>query len=179
MSALQWVGAAFVLLLVGFLFYAYSRPQRPGDGKTDIIRFICAMCAGFAGGLFVGDALFKLDTSVGMATKMAVTGSAGFAFAFVVWYGYGRTRLPTGYSISVPDGWTFQQAAQAMVGQEGAVVDFQGFEAAELAAQLRPAQITKRTLEEALGTLGSLSRSTIRRYHVAHNSPKYVLTVHT
>lgn len=178
MSTLQWVGTAFVLVLIGFLFYAYRNPQKPGDGQTDIVRFICAMCGGFAGGLFVGDALFKLDSTLGTATKMGVTGSAGFAFAFVVWYGYGRAlRLPTGYSFSVPPGWTFQQVAEAMVKQDGSVIDFDGFQPQELSASLRPAQVTKRNLSEGLSAIGGLSQTKIRSYDVAHDAPKYVLRV--
>ena len=177
MTEVQWVGAVFVALLIGFLFYAYRHPTAPGQGQTDIIRFICALCGGFGGGFFVGDALFRLDSAINAGTKLGVTGSAGFAFAFAVWYGYGKAiHLPDGYTFRVPSGWSFHDAAVAMVQQENAIIDFARFTDEELKAELRSAEISTKNLRQALQTLGSLAQRSIRPYSVAYQSSRYVLT---
>jgi hypothetical protein len=179
MTQLQWIGAFFVLLLIGFLFYAYLRPQKPGPGQRDIIRFICSLCAGFAGGLFVGSAMFKLDTTIGATTKFGVTGAAGFAFAFAVWYGYGRAlRLPPGYIFRVPPGWKFRQAAEEMVKRDNGVIDFSGFTEAEANASLREAEVSKENLLGALEALGDLAESgKVRPYSVSQQNSHYTLSV--
>jgi hypothetical protein len=95
-----------------------------------------------------------------------------------VWYGYGKVyRLPSGYTFKLPQGWSFEQAATAMTGQENAVIDFEKFNAEELGTQLRPAQVTKKNLKEALASLGGLGKTPIRPYSVAYDSSRYVLTV--
>jgi hypothetical protein len=179
MTKLQWVGSGFALLLFGFLFYAYVRPQRPGPGQADIIRFICSACAGFAGGLFVGDAMFKMDTTVATTTKLAVTGSVGFAFAFVVWYGYGRKiNLPPGYHFRVPEGWTFGSVAKAMVTADKAILDLHGFTDSEINVPLRSAEIRKDDLREALQSLGTLAEDAkVRPYAVTFENSRYQMTV--
>lgn len=185
MDPLQWVALGFVAALIVFLMLAYFTPERQGTGQGQILRFLCCLCAGFAGGLFTGDALFKLDTEIGDATKLAISGTTGFAFAFAIWFTW-RWGFPLPSSvppapainISIPDGWNFKKAVEALVDNDHALVDFVGFKPEELAAPLQRKELHYNTVEEALLALRFVAASSaIRPYDVKIEPSLYRLTV--
>src|SRR5438034_10702843 len=93
-------GLVFVAILVLFLMVAFFKAGTLSDGQQKILRFFCSLCAGFAGALITGEALFRLTTDIGRAGNLAVSGTAGAALFFAVWFTYGKTlTLPEGVNI--------------------------------------------------------------------------------
>src|SRR6266404_879442 len=82
MTAILWIGFGFVVLLISFLmvifFVNLNKPH-----QWEIMRFLSALCAGFAGGLLTGEALFSLSKKWGTG-ELAVSGTAGMALFFTV-----------------------------------------------------------------------------------------------
>src|SRR5258708_3739886 len=125
MTPQLWIAFGLTVAVVGFLMLAYFNNQRINDNQRAILRFLCSLCAGFSAGLYVGDALFKMQTSG--PTAITVSGTAGFALFFVVWYGFGKYVAPDAFAFSVSPGWTFETTARAIAKQGGSLVDFVNF----------------------------------------------------
>src|SRR5262245_18186055 len=103
------------------------------SSRLQIFRFLAALCAGFAGYLLAGEALFSMTAQSAQGTSIIVRGTAGFALFFVVWYGF-RQALDVpppppsdGFNFSVPNGWTFGGTVEAIARQDNALVTFDGF----------------------------------------------------
>jgi hypothetical protein len=60
MTPLLWIALGFVALLVAFLMITYLRRDTSTANQHNTLRFLTALCSGFAGGFFTGDALFRL-----------------------------------------------------------------------------------------------------------------------
>jgi hypothetical protein len=183
MSAIQqyqlWIGLAFATLLVAFLICAFFFAPRMSDDQRAILRFLSALCAGFAGALITGDALFRASGKSG-TFEYAVSGTAGCALFFAVWFSFSRVKgAPPGFSFSVPDGWTFQQVVDAIVNGEQAVVDFSGFKRAEMSALLKASSISVKTASDALHQLRLMTKTAnaIRQYDVRVQDSVYRLTI--
>jgi hypothetical protein len=118
--------------------------------------------------------------------KIAITGAAGFALFFTVWFTFGTVippappplAPPDRIRISIPDGWTFQKAVQALVTSDHAMVDLQGFQPNELAASLKGRQLDLQTISDGLLALRQLAApGAVREYDVNFEQPYYRLTV--
>jgi len=72
MTPLQGTAAGFVALLIAFLIVAYFTQERQGASHGQILKFLCSLCAGFAGGLITGEALFKFDTQIDLRAQAQV-----------------------------------------------------------------------------------------------------------
>jgi hypothetical protein len=178
MTTLQWVAVALVLLFVVFLMITFYARERLTDDQRNIVRFFSALCAGFAGGLITGEALFKLNTQIGTGTTLAISGTAGFALAFTVWFTFKPAPPPDAVKFSVPDGWTFRQAADALVANDNALIEWAGFKDEELDATLRPRQLQVKTIGDGLSALRHLTKSVhIRPYNVSFEEPIYRVTI--
>ncbi len=172
-----WVGVGFALLLVTFLIVAFFRSPRMTDGQREILRVLSSLCAGFSGFLIAGEALFRMDARLGSGGTLAVSGTAGFALFFAVWYGFSRTfKAPDAFSISIPDGWTFEQTARAIATNDKAVAEFEGFTPAQLAQPLASQTVRTDTPEDAMRALRLLAKSgAIPEYQVTLQRPRYIL----
>lgn len=171
-----WIGFGFLALLVIFLIIAYFASKREDSGSQNILRFLCALCAGFAGGFITGGAVFEAKGTWG-GLDLAVSGTVGFALFLTVWFTF-QLVLPPGFSMSVPEGWTFERTVRAIAQQDRSVADFVGFTAEELSAALRAAQIESKSPKEALAVVRTLGTpGTIRVYDVEHVPPAYTLRI--
>ena len=83
MTSLQWIGLAFVVGLVTFMITTFFVAKDLTEDQRRTMKFLTSLCAGFAGGLFTGDALFRL-TADWDAVDLLLTGTAGFA-SFFAW----------------------------------------------------------------------------------------------
>lgn len=183
MTSLQmyqlWIGLGFALLLVLFLMFAFVRGQQLNGGQQTILRVLCALCAGFAGALITGDALFKLRTPLGQGGEMLVSGTAGAALFFVVWFGIKPLVFPDAFHIKFPDGLPFRAAAETIVQKDGAVSDYVGFQPNELAAPVQERELRARDAAHALRLLRNITKTAgaVRSYTVTFNDSVYRLTV--
>ena len=72
------------VLLLAFLAAPFFLRHRLTEKQQHILRFICALCAGFCGGAITRDALFRLDTEISDNSNLLISGSAGFALFLAV-----------------------------------------------------------------------------------------------
>lgn len=134
--------------------------------QYNTLHFLTALCAGFAGGFFTGEALFRFDQTLPDGGKFAVSGTAGCALFFVLWFTYPKRTEPPPpdhVKLSVGGGWTFEQAVRAIIRAARATVHFEGFTAKQLGAKLPAIDINAPTPRDALDQL---------RYH-SNQLPAY------
>jgi hypothetical protein len=178
------IGIFFAFLLVIFFMVAFFAAPNMTSGQHAILRFLAALCAGFAGALIAGEALFRMEGDTG-ATKYLVSGTAGFALFFVVWFFFPKYTAPAtpvapdSFSVSIPKGWTFQHAAKVFAQKDKAIVDFGGLTANELTAKLSPTEIEAKTVSDAINRLRliTVTPNAIRQYNIKHKDSVYHLTV--
>jgi hypothetical protein len=160
MTPQLWIGFGFLALLVLFLMLAYFVKDKASPNQYNILRFLTALCAGFAGGFLAGEALFHLDATIAGGAKIALSGTAGCALFFSIWFTYPKQPDPTPplpladrCALSIPDGWTFEQAVRAIVKAARAAVVFEGFQAAQVEAKLTAGNIDAPSARDALEQL--------------------------
>jgi hypothetical protein len=85
-----WIGLGLLLLLLTFIIVAFFKPVLTADQRS-ILRFLSALCGGFAGAFITGDALFKM-TGKTSTSEYAISGAAGFALFFVTWMFFSKVR---------------------------------------------------------------------------------------
>jgi hypothetical protein len=175
-----WIGLGFALFLIIFLMIAFFKAKDMTVHQHNIIKFLSALCAAFSGGLIAGDALFKMGGTIGGNTKFAITGAAGFALFFVVWFFYPRVaQLTEGFNFSVPADWTFQQAVDAFAQSDHAVVAYDGFKKKELDTPLKERELHEKSVGDAIRRLRFLTTNPnmIREYEVRYEDSTYYLRI--
>ena len=179
-----WIGLGFVALLVIFFMVAFFMKNLT-PSQEQILRFLAALCAGFAGALLAGEALFSMNTQLQQGSSLAVRGTAGFALFFAVWYGFRQVAhgLPSGpeaLSFSVPPGWTFRGAVDALATNDNAVAKFVDFPETALNTVLRAREIHTGNVTEAILALRELAEpGALPLYDVIFNVPTYQLRAKT
>ncbi len=156
MTPQLWVGLGFLLVLVAFLMITFLRKDTASANQWKNMRILSALCAGFAGGFLTGDAIFRLDQEMPGGVKFAISGTAGIALFFTVWFTYGRVTPPPlkdHVVLSILDGWTFEQAARQIVKAADGIIHFEGFRPDQLAAPLPATNLDAPTTEVALANL--------------------------
>lgn len=156
MSMPVWIGLSFTGLLVIFLMITFFKKDTSSAAQNKTLRFLTALCAGFAGGFLSGEALFSLDTTMPYGVKLAISGTAGCALFFAVWFTYGgggKARLPNRIVLSIPEGWSFEQGVRGIVEDTRRIPHFEGFESETLALKLPATEIDASTVGEALQQL--------------------------
>ena len=88
MSQLQqyqlWIGVGFTSFLIVFLMIAFFKGGELTIQQAQILRFLSALCAGFAAAAFGGEAAVTVNQTIGQGGKLAASGTAGFALFFAV-----------------------------------------------------------------------------------------------
>jgi hypothetical protein len=175
-----WIGLGFAVFLVIVLVVAFFVKKHLSDDQRWILRFLCALCAGFSGALITGNALFEMSGHFSDKVTFAVSGTAGFAMFFAVLFLFDRVacKPPDAFHCTVPKGWTFQKAADVLVQQDGAVAEYIGFTQDELNTQLRATELRTKNVSEALRALRhAAGPSVVRDYDVEFNAPTYSLRI--
>jgi hypothetical protein len=156
MTPQLWIGLGFTAALVVFLMITFFVKDTSSATQYKTLRFLTALCAGFAGGFLTGEALFHLDQQIGGGTKLVISGTAGCALFFAVWFTYGprsEPPPPDRIVLSIPEGWTFEQAARGIVEVARGIVTFDGFQPLQLATKLPTTNIDAPTVVSALTQL--------------------------
>lgn len=156
MSPQLWVGLGFTAALVAFLMITFFIRDTSSPNQFVTLRFLTALCAGFAGGFFTGDALFRIEQQMDNGVKLALSGTAGCALFFAVWFRYPprvEPPLKDRIILSIPEGWTFEQAALGIVKAARGITHFEGFEPDQLRVQLPATEIDAPTAHDALAQL--------------------------
>lgn len=84
MSSRVVIGIVFLGALVLFLMVAYYvQPNSPY--AYAILKLISALCGGFAGGLFTGEAVVEISKKANGGLEYGLSGTAGFALFLIIW----------------------------------------------------------------------------------------------
>lgn len=179
MTAPLWIGFGFLALLIIFVIGSFFLTPKLTADQRGTLKFLSSMCAGFAGGFLTGGALFEMRKATG-GTTLTVSGTAGFALFLVVWFFYPKVfKLDDGFEFSIPSGWTFREAVEAMTSTENGVNEFQGFTVDELKAPLQGRKISSKSLGAGIQQLRliTLRAEAVRPYEVTKQDTVYRLTV--
>jgi hypothetical protein len=181
MTTQVWIGVIFAGVVVLFLMLAYFGPPMDA-GRHAIIRFLCALCAGCAGGFLAGSALFEYAQNLPNGGKIAFTGVAGFGLFGLVLLTFPGHTPPVGedtFNISFPAGTTFQDAAKTVAQRNSSVAILEGFETAEkntlVTGTLNGTGADRHV--QVLRRLGDLAATSIRPYTVTFEGNAYLLKV--
>jgi hypothetical protein len=176
MTPLLWIGLAFVAALVAFLmvtFFATMKQDAVSATAYNNLHFLTALCGGFAGGFLAGDALFRWEQQLSGGTKLFLSGTAGFALFFLVWLTYPKRPPPAApnplpdesVKMSIPEGWSFEQAARSITNAAQRTIHFEGFDQAQLEIKMPEINVEAPTVREALEQLQYQSGA-VPKYHV-------------
>jgi hypothetical protein len=176
-----WIGVVFAGAVVLFLMLAYFGPAMDA-GRHAIIRFLCALCAGCAGGFLTGSALLEYAQNLPNGGKIAFTGVAGCGLFGLVLLTFPRHANPVGentLNLSFPAGTTFQNAAKIVAQKNASVAILEGFETAEKNALVTGTLNGKGDDRhvQVLRRLGDLAATPIRPYTVTFDGNAYLLKV--
>ncbi|HYR78166.1 MAG TPA: hypothetical protein VEM96_20305 [Pyrinomonadaceae bacterium] len=177
-----WIGLGFVIVLVTFSIVAFFKAKTLTPDQRAILKFLCALCAGFAGALISGDALVRIEGSVNAGTKYSVMGSIGFGLFFVVWFFFPKVvGFPPGFNFTLPLGWTFRQTVDTFANNDGAVPNYEGFDERELDAPLKAWHLKTTDTSDAIRKLRSITENpnAIRKYDVTFDDSTYNLKIRT
>ena len=178
MSATLWIGFGFLVALVIFLVCSFFFTPKLTDDQRAILKFLLALCAGFSGGFLTGGALFEMHKTG--PTTIGISGTAGFALFFVVWFFYPKVfKLADGFQCSIPVGWTFQDAVDSITQAEAGVANYVGFTPQELGAHMKAKDVSSKSVSEAIGQLRLMTAKTnaVRPYEVTKKGSVYNLTI--
>lgn len=181
MTPQTWIGVAFAAAVVVFLMLAYFGPPMDA-GRHAIVRFLCALCAGCAGGFLTGSALLEYAQELPNNGRIAFTGVAGCALFGLVLLTFPKHQAAIGkdtLTLTFPEGTTFQSAAKIVAQKSAAVALLEGFEESEKNA------VVNGTLRgegedrfvQVLKRLGGLAVTPIRPYTVTVEDNSYRLKV--
>jgi hypothetical protein len=159
-TANLWIALGFLAALVTFLGVTIYFPPRDNTGRATL-KFFTALSAGFSGGFFTGNALFKYQQQIG-GTNIAISGAAGCALFFTVWLIYPKVfKLADAIAVDVPAGWTFRGTVETVARTPCEHVNFR---ADELQAVTRAAKVSAATVQgailHAVGWFGAMAATT-------------------
>lgn len=175
MSTLLWIGFGFLAGLVVFLIVSIYFPPKDNVGRVTV-QFLTALCGGFSGGFFTGDALIKYEQNFGKA-NIALSGGLGFALFFFIWLMYPRVfQLKDGEALNVPDGWTFRHTVETVA---QVPCEFLEFRDDELQATTRAGNLSGDSVEDALLQVRLITATVnaVRPYDVAKIGSTYQLKI--
>ena len=179
MTPQLWIGFGFLTALVIFLIVSFFVAPKLTDDQRRTMKFLTALCAGVAGGFLAGASVFE-GTWTTPTSKIALSGTAGFALFFAVWFFYPKVfTIADAISISIPNGWSFRDATDTVVSGASAVADYQGFTKKELTSPMKSTKIETKTVTDALLMLRLLPETpgAIREYDVTQDGSVYRLKV--
>lgn len=177
-----WVGVFFAAVFVGFLMYSINKGKDLNYGQRLMLKILSTVCAAIGGALISGAAFLDLTRNV-PGGKLTVSGTAGFAIFFLIWFTFPRgpkfEPLPDGFNMRVPIGWTFEMTADECARQENSVTQYDGFTAQEMKAPLKSWELHTGSALEAIQQLGSITekRNAVRDYRVKKENGKFSLKV--
>jgi len=146
-----WIAVGLTIVLIAFLVVAFFKKAQLTSSQQQILRFLCSLCGGFAGAIFTGEALARVEIGFDIGGKLLASGTAGFALFIIVWFTF-KTVVAVDHrvAVSIVSGWTFSMTAQKLAESDQKVAVFEGFAPEQLEAPLKPAEIAQSTTRAAL-----------------------------
>lgn len=184
MTPQLWIGFGFLVALVAFLIISYFVELKQSSTRRAILQFLTSLAAGFAGGFLSGSSIFDASWT-SPTSRIALSGTAGFAIFFAVWFSYQKMfpppgiTAPNGLTLDIPEGWSFKDVVNILAGKDKCAVDYQGFTPAELNARLKSQTLDGESYTELMQAARFLSTTeTIRPFTAEKVANIYVLKAH-
>ena len=149
----------------------------PKNYDPRLIRFLAALCAGFAGGFLSGQALFNMEATLSTGFKFTISGAAGTALFFTIWFFWKNVdaNLKDGVnSIFIPAGLAFQAAVSNIAKTRQTFAQFKGFTPAQLNLPLTEGQIKGNSPQDSMAKLRFLNDQ-LPNYTVKEEGSIYIL----
>lgn len=87
LPARLWVpGLVFTSLLILFLMVAFFFAPQMSEDQRGLVRFLSALCGGFAGAFLGGTATLQLDIPKGKGVKIALSATGGIAIFLFLYF---------------------------------------------------------------------------------------------
>jgi hypothetical protein len=179
MSIQLWIGVGFLVALIIFVMVAFFAAPKLTSDQRKAIKFLAALCAGVSGGFISGASVFDASWTTPTST-VALSGTAGFALFFVVFFFYDRIFAPDdGLDFDIPSGATFKTASDAAAKLAGVNVDYQDLSSTELSEQLSEGHIKCDTFDQLLRILQikTVTPGAIRKFNVTEANNIYRIVV--
>ena len=132
------------IALVAFLMLTFFVKDKTSQSQYNTLRFLTSLCGGVTGYFISGTALFSMNSPIGQTGSVAVSGTAGAAFFFVIWFFYpkGETpKPPDAFYFNVPENTTFDAMVQTIVKTTHNLVNFQNFSPEQLRLILQSQEV--------------------------------------
>jgi hypothetical protein len=142
MTPQLWIGFGFLVPLIAFFIISYFVDLKQNNTRRSILQFLASLTAAFAGGFISGNSIFDSNWTT-PTSRIALSGTAGFAIFFAVWFGYQKMFPPPGLTaenslpIDIPKEWSFKDLVDTVAGKDKSAVDYQGFTPEELNTKLK------------------------------------------
>ncbi len=183
MTPQLWIGFSFLVALVAFLIISYFVELKQSSTRRAILQFLTSLTSGFAGGFLSGSSIFDASWT-SPTSRIALSGTAGFAIFFAVWFSYQKMFPPPGLTadnslpIDIPAGWSFKDVVDTVAGKDKCAVDYQGFTPKELNTKLKSQTLNAKSYIELMQAARLLSvGGTIRPFTAERVGNIYVLRV--
>lgn len=168
MTTILWIGFGFLIFLLLFLTITFF-VKNITQSQYNTLHFLTALSAAFLGSFITGDALFRLDYEMANGFKLAISGTAGCALFFTIWFTYPKYNLnkiiDDAFCLSIPEGWSFQNAIRSIVSTTKGVCEFSGFTDEQLNLPLNSYELKTSSALELMKRLKYLS-SNLPEYEV-------------
>jgi ABC-type transport system involved in multi-copper enzyme maturation permease subunit len=183
MTPQLWIGFGFLVALVAFLIISYFVELKQNSTRRAILQFLTSLTSGFAGGFLSGSSIFDASWT-SPTSRIALSGTAGFAIFFAIWFSYQKLFPPPGItaedslSLDIPEGWSFKDVVNTLAGKDKSAVDYQGFTPEELNSKLKSQTLVGKSYLELMQAARLLSVSGAARPFTAEKvGNTYVLKV--
>ena len=180
MNPILWIGLFFTAGLVAVQIYTLYRPPVRGSQGRKTMRVLSSLCCGFAGGFLTGAAIFNATFTHALG-KVGISGSAGIALFFAVFFFYGddpppgEIDGPNGVTLTIAPGCKFRDVADIVAAQTQAGMDYRALNADELGAAMRAQPVNATSWEQLLESLRNVTvTQVIRPYTVKKQNGSYV-----
>ncbi len=180
MTPQLWIGFGFASACLIILAITILKRDLVNQSNYPQVKFVCALCAAMAGGFITGDALFHGDFKTASGGQIVITGAAGFALFFVVWFFYpDPPKHPAnaqGVEFDIPTNATFRQTLDSAARLGGGVaLDYQALKPAELSAKMAEGHLSSKSLLELFINLRLRTQKpgAVREYTVTKSGSVY------
>jgi hypothetical protein len=181
MTPILWITVSFSAGLMLFLIAVFFLRENATATQYNILKFLTSICAGIAGYFIGGTALFNLTSNFGQKGTITVSGTAGAAFFFTVWFLYPKRvppPPPDAFNYSVPPNMTFSGMVNIIVENANKFVEFKNFTETQLKTPLATREIHTKSIKEALESSRYLN-SALPKYSVTENLNVFTLETHS
>lgn len=183
MTPQLWIGFGFLVALVAFLIISYFVELKQNSTRRAILQFLTSLTSGFAGGFLSGSSIFDASWT-SPTSRIALSGTAGFAIFFAIWFSYQKLFPPPGIvaddslTLDIPEGWSFKDVVNVLAGKDKCAVDCQDFTPEELNTRLKSQTLKGKSYIELMQAARLLAMNgTIRPFTADKVDNIYVLKV--